>query len=161
MNPRRKRNLIIVLLVAIYIVAGFFREFVFVNINEQSRVTYHAVFLHDTAETYVAPSMQWLSGFSYSTLYYSKWILTLVATLLFAFLATRIVKQAFTDKGLVKITWMAYGVVFMAGLLFYLAGSLSGNRDSTYDIARFLAGLTETPALLVVLCASFLAIGRR
>jgi hypothetical protein len=161
MNPRRKRNLIVAFLVALYIVLGFFREFIFMNINEQIRVTYDTVYLHRPTESYVAPSMSWLSGFGYPTLYYSKWALTFITTLLFALLASVTIKNAFEDKGLVKITWIAYGAVFLAGLLFYLGGSLTGNRESTYDIARFLAGLTETPALLVILAASYLAIGRR
>src|SRR4051812_4074924 len=129
MNPKRKKILVIVLLLAIYIVAGFFREFVFMNINEQIRVTYDTLYRHQPTESYVSPSMVWLSGFSYPTLYYSKWILTLLTTLFFAFLASRVIKVAFADKGLVKITWIAYAVVFVAGLLFFLGGSLTGNSE--------------------------------
>lgn len=141
------------LLIALYIATGFFREFVFLNINEQSRVTFY----HQT-DSHVASSMQWLSGLSYSTLYYAKWPLTLLFTAYFAFIAAAIVKKWFADKNLVKITLLAYAITFSAGLVFYLAGSLTGYRESTYEIARFLAGLTETPALLVMLLASFMAL---
>lgn len=161
MNPRVKKRLLVVVLIALYVAAGFYREFIFGNINEQIRVTYDTVYRHQPTYSYVAPSMQWLAGYSYYTLYYSKWVLTLLSAFFFAFLATRIIKNAFTDKGLIRITWLAYAFVFVVGWLFYLGGALSGNIGSTYDIARFLAGLTETPVLLLVLCASFLAIGRR
>jgi len=161
MNSKRKKRFLIVFLLIVYIVAGFFREYVFVNINEQCRVTYDTLYRHELTESYVDASMQWLSHFSYSTLYYSKWALTLLTTIFFAFLAGSIIKNAFNDKGLVKITWLAYGVVFVSGLVFFVGGSLGGNSESTYDIARFLAGLTETPVLLLILSASFLAIGRR
>ncbi|MDQ3108673.1 MAG: hypothetical protein M3R17_02165 [Bacteroidota bacterium] len=155
MKKNARAKIIIVLLVGVYIATGFLREFIFLNINEQSRITYY----NDT-DSHVAPSMQWLSGLSYSTLYYAKWPLTLLFTAYFAFIAAAIVKNWFRDKNLVKITWMAYGITFAAGLIFYLAGSLTGARESTYAIARFLAGLTETPALLVMLLASFMALRR-
>jgi hypothetical protein len=155
MKKTARVKIIIVLLVALYIATGFLREFIFLNINEQSRVTFY----HET-ESHVAPSMQWLSGLSYSTLYYAKWPLTLLFTAYFAFIAAAIVKKWFSERNFVKITWLAYGITFAAGLVFYLAGSLTGAREITYGIARFLAGLTETPALLVMLLASFLALRR-
>ncbi len=151
----RSKIFIAILLVA-YIATGFFREFLFLNINEQSRVTFY----HDI-DSHVASSLQWLSSLSYPTLYYAKWPLTLFFTTFFGFLAATIIRLWFNDKNLVKITWLAYAITFGAGLLFYLAGSLSGNRETTYDLARFLAGLTETPALLVMLLASFLAMRRK
>lgn len=155
MKLSRRKKIIIGLLIALYIATGFLREFIFLNINEQSRVTFY----HQT-DSHVAPSMQWLSGLSYSTLYYAKWPLTLLFTAYFAFIAAAIVKKWFDDRNLMKITWWAYAITFAAGLLFYLAGSLTGARESTYGIARFLAGLTETPALLVMLLASFMALRR-
>jgi hypothetical protein len=156
MNPRRKKILLVSIHVLIYVIIGFFREFLFLNVNEQLRVMTSRY-----KESYVDPSMQWISGLSYSTLYISKWLFTFVFTALFAFIASRTIKIAFEDKGLIKLTWIAYAVVFCLGMLFYLIGSLIGNPEATYDLARFLAGLTETPVLLVILSASFLAMGRR
>ncbi len=155
MKKATRTKIFIVLLIALYIATGFFREFIFLNINEQSRVTFYKL-----TDSHVAASMQWLSGLSYSTLYYAKWPLTLLFTAYFAFIAAAIINLWFANKNYVKITWLAYAITFAAGLLFYLAGSLTGARESTYGIARFLAGLTETPALLVMLLASFLALRR-
>jgi len=155
MKRSTRTKVIIVLLVALYVATGFFREFLFLNINEQSRITFYHL-----TESHVAPSMQWLSGLSYSTLYYAKWPLTLLFTAYFAFIAAGIIKKWFEDRNLVKITWWAYAITFAAGLLFYLAGALTGYRESTYGIARFLAGITETPALLIMLLATFLALRR-
>lgn len=155
MKTNSGKKIVILLLVLFYIITGFFREFIFLNINEQSRVTYY----HDT-DSHVAPALQWLSGLSYATLYYSKWILTLVFTVFFAFLASVIIRLWFNDKKLVRISWIVYAITFAAGLLFYAAGFLTGDVASTYDIARFLAGLTETPAMLIILLASFMAMKR-
>lgn len=152
----RTRKALVVLLILFYILSGFFREFIFLNINEQSRVTYW----HDT-DSHVAPSLSWLSHYSYTTLYYSKWILTFVFAAYFATLASITIHIAFSEKSKTKMTLIAYACVFIAGLLFYMAGSIVGNREATYDMARFLAGLTETPGLLIILFASFIAMRRR
>src|ERR1041385_3056093 len=93
MKKKSGKKIIILLLILFYIAAGFFREFIFLNINEQSRITYY----HDT-DSHVAASMQWLSGLSYATLYYSKWALTLLFTFFFTFLATVIIRLWFADK---------------------------------------------------------------
>ncbi|MEO5642609.1 MAG: hypothetical protein ABIQ40_17205 [Bacteroidia bacterium] len=156
MTLTRRTKVSIAVLIALYIATGFFREFIFLNINEQSRVTYY-----QATDSHVAPSMHWLSGLSYSTLYYAKWPLTLLFTACFAFISAAIVRKWFSNKNFVKITWLAYAITFAAALLFYLAGAVTDARESTYGIARFLAGLTETPALLVMLLASFLALRSR
>lgn len=155
MKKNYRKKIVIILLILFYISAGFFREFIFLNINEQSRVTYY----HDT-DSHVAPSMQWLSQLSYATLYYSKWVLTLLFTAFFAFLASVIIRLWFNDKKLIRISWIVYAIIFATGLLFYAAGYLTGDVANTYDIARFLAGLTETPAMLIILLASFMAMKR-
>lgn len=155
MKKFTRTKISIILLIALYIATGFFREFIFLNINEQSRVTFYHL-----TDSHVALSMQWLSGLSYSTLYYAKWPLTLLFTAYFAFIAAAIIKLWFANKNFVKITWLAYSITFGVGLAFYSAGALTEERESTYGIARFLAGLTETPALLVMLLASFLALNR-
>ncbi len=149
------RNTVIALLVVLFVATGFFREFLFVNVNEQRRVAYY----HAT-DSQLAPSMQWLTAFSDTTLYYAKWPLTLLFTAIFAGLTALIVRTAFGDKRLVRITWLAYGAVFAVAFLIYAAGWLAGKSESTYEIARFFVGIAETPALLVVLFATFLALRR-
>lgn len=156
MKTATRKRLLVLLLVAAYIVCGFFREFVFLNINEQRRVTYNLVYRHTTDENHVAPSMQWLSRFSYEFLSNLKWPLTLFFAVLFAFIASHIIRIAFGDRKLTRLTWIAYGTVFLIGVLFYLAGWALGNTENTYTVARFFAGLTETPALLAILFAAFL-----
>ncbi|TND06486.1 MAG: hypothetical protein FD123_3524 [Bacteroidetes bacterium] len=139
-----------VLMAAVYISTGFFREFVFVNINEQMRVTYY-----QTNDSQVAPSMQFLNSFEYGTLYYAKWPLTFLFTVIFAAFAALIVRAIFQNRRLVIITLLAYSAVFFTGLLFYGIGVLAGSVERFYVIARFLAGMVETPALLIVLVPAF------
>jgi hypothetical protein len=119
------------------------------------RVTYY-----NAPETFVAPSMQWLESISYTSLYYLKWILTAVFVLIFAGMAAMIVKLIFQDKKLIRISVLTYLLIFSASFLFYLIGALSGNTETTYAIARFLAGLAESPALLIILVGAFTIIRR-
>lgn len=151
----RNRKLLIAVLAILFILTGFFREFVFLNVNEQMRVTYY-----NSPDPHVAPSMQWLGAFSYTTLYYMKWILTLGFTVIFALFAAFIVQTIFRDKRLVRISLVAYFVVFFTSFLFFLSGALSGNPETTYAIARFLAGIIESPAMLIILVGAFTIIRR-
>lgn len=155
-----RKNIILSGLILLFILSGFFREFLFLNINEQRRVTYDIVYRHENPESFVAPSMQWLSGFDYLTLTNLKWPLTLFFALYFAFLASRIIKILFQERSYLRITWFAYTGIFLLGMLFYLVGYLAGDTGKTYEIARFLAGLTEGPSLLIILIASFLVMKR-
>jgi hypothetical protein len=151
----RKTKLIASCLILVFILTGFFREFVFLNVNEQMRVTYYKV-----SDSHVAPGMMWLNAFSYTTLYYMKWLLTAAFTFLFAILSAITIKVVFNDKKLVRIGIYTYGIVFLASFFFFLVGAFSGNTETTYSIARFLAGLIESPAMLIILLSAFTIIRR-
>jgi hypothetical protein len=142
-------------IVILFILTGFFREFVFLNINEQMRVTYY-----NSPDPHVAPSMQWLSAFDYATLYYLKWPLTFLFAAVFASYSALVVRVLFREKQYVRVTWLAYAGVFTLSFVFFGIGLLAGSREVTYDIARFLAGMIETPAMLVILVSSFLILRR-
>jgi hypothetical protein len=146
-----RSKLIVTALVLLFVATGFFREFVFLNWNEQMRVSYY-----HSPESYVSPSMQWLGSFSYGTLYWLKWPLTLFFSVLFAAYSLVIVHVLFRDKKYNRIVLWAYASVFATSLLFFAGGWAFGVREFTYDIARFLAGIIETPAMLIILVASFL-----
>jgi hypothetical protein len=152
----RIQGVLIVLLLLGYSILGFFREFLFVNINEQMRVSYY-----HAQDSVLAPSMQFLEGFSYSNLYYAKFPLTLVFAAIFCLLSCLVIYLMFRERRLVKFTVAAFAFVFILGWLFFLLGYFSGNGVFGYTIARFLAGMTESPALLVVLMAAFRLIATR
>lgn len=146
------RNKIIVAgIVVLFVLTGFFREFVFVNLNELMRVAYY-----NSPDPQISPSMQWLSTCSYSTLYYLKWPLTLIFSAIFAGFSVLVVHFAFGERKYRRITWITYASIFTLSLLFFGIGWLTGAREATYTISRFLAGIIETPAMLAILMAVFL-----
>lgn len=138
-------------IVVLFICTGFFREFVFLNWNEQMRVTYY-----HSPDPHVAPSMQWLGSFSYATLYWIKWPLTLLFSVVFGLYTLLAVHLSFANRQYTRITLLTYAALFVASFLFFAFGWMFGARDACYEIARFLAGLIETPAILIVLMASFM-----
>ncbi|MGL4598181.1 MAG: hypothetical protein ACRCYO_11650 [Bacteroidia bacterium] len=146
----------IVFLLLLYVVLGFFREFLFVNINEQMRVAYY-----HSKDSALASSMRFLEQYDYSTLYYSKFPLTLLFAILCCGLSCWVIYLLFRERSLVRFTIIAFVLVFVLGWLFFLLGYFSGNGAFGYTIARFLAGMTESPALLVVLMASYRLIAVR
>ncbi|MGL5888383.1 MAG: hypothetical protein ACRC3B_00780 [Bacteroidia bacterium] len=139
------------LLVLTYIGLGFFREFIFLNVNEQMRVTYY----HAT-DSHLSPALSFLNSFSYAQLYYSKWPLTLLFAVLFCLLAVLVIRIGFNTKAYTKLILIAYSGVFLLGALLFFAGSLLGNNAAVYDLSRFLAGLVESPLLLLMLGAGIL-----
>ncbi len=142
---------IVAALLVLFVCTGFFREFVFLNWNEQIRVTYY-----NSPDSHVHPVMQWLGSFSYESLYWLKWPITLVFSVIFAGLSILIVHLLFKSRAYNKITLYAYAALFLLSFLFFVIGWLIGFRDAAYPIARFLAGMIESPVLLIILIASFL-----
>lgn len=144
------RRLLLVLLVLLAVGLGFFREFVFININEQMRVTYY----HST-DSHVVPLFRFLGGFDYATLYYLKYPLTLFFTGLFACISVIIIRYWFPGKNYTRIVWLTFAAIFVLAFLLFFIGWLAGDNYFFYTIARFLVGLAESPALLAVLIPAF------
>ncbi len=151
-----KRKLLIFLGIAALIATGFFREYLFLNINEQIRVTYYQV-----NDTHVDPPLQVLARFSYSELYYGKWLLTLVFAAIMAGLTALTVKWWFRKKELVRIGLLVYGFVFGLSFIFFLIHAFFPMLEGSYAISRFLVGMTETPLLSVLLIAAFTLVNKQ
>lgn len=151
-----QRKLLIFLGFAALTATGFFREYLFLNINEQIRVTYYQV-----NDTHVDPPLQVLARFSYSELYYGKWLLTLVFAAIMAGLTALIVKWWFRKKELVRIGLLVYGFVFGLSFIFFLIHAFFPTLEGSYAISRFLVGMTETPLLSVLLIAAFTLVNKQ
>jgi hypothetical protein len=151
-----QRKLLIFLGFAALTATGFFREYLFLNINEQIRVTYYQV-----NDTHVDPPLKVLAQFSYGELYYGKWLLTMVFAGIMATLTALIVKWWFRKKELVRIGLLVYGVVFSLSFVFFLIHAFFPKLEGSYAISRFLVGMTETPLLSVLLVAAFTLVNKQ
>jgi hypothetical protein len=145
MNGTTRRMLLIVMVFA-YVGLGFFREFVFLNINEQMRVAYY-----NSPDSHLSPALSFLENYGYNTLYYLKWPLTFLFAVLFCTLAVLVIRTGFATTQYTRLVILSFAGIFFLGALLFLAGWLFNSNETVYDLSRFLAGLVESPVLLLML----------
>lgn len=146
----KRKVLYLVGLFIVMFLLGLFREFTFLNLNFQLQYLYY-----DTPYYRVHAFFHFLNDFEYLTLYNSKWVLTILFTLCFMALSLLIIKSAFGQKRLLRITLISYGVVFLLAGGAYGLGLLLGSRETGYIVARFLMGLLQSPIPAMVLLLAF------
>jgi hypothetical protein len=141
-----RKYALLLLLVILFIASGFYRDFVFLNINAQMRATYY---LHKDSE--LAPSMKFLETYSYMHLYYAKWVLTFLFSLLFMLYTIGIIRLYFPEKKYIRWAVIIYSLLFGIAALFWTGGYLANHSEKGYLVARFLMDMTQSPIMLIVL----------
>ena len=147
----KKALLYLFVLFVIFAILGFTREFLFVNINKQLYTLYYGY-----NDAPVAPSLHILTSFSYETLYYAKYPLTLLYAVLYfltTYLALRIIAP---DKKFSR--W----AVYIYALLLILSGSVMAwgyfvNHhldNEEYSFSRWVMGIAQSPLVAFFLLAS-------
>jgi len=130
----------------IFIVVGFFRDAVFMNLNSQLYKLYFKNY------EYTLPD--WLSIFDswpYMKLYYFKYILTALFVLLYFVLSLLSVKVFTGNSKNIKWVLYAYGIVIALSLLTYTGGHLLNNFPKGYLFTRNLVGLLQSPFIVMVI----------
>ena len=141
------RTVKIFLLITALVILGFTREFFFLHLNEQARVTYHKA-----TDSHVAESMQWLGNFTYSQLYYGKWLMTGLFTILFALLTWLIMKVVYPSIPAIRIVFIAYATLLAAAFICTLTGWMfESASEHTYTFSRFIMGIAQSPIPAAVL----------
>ncbi|MFI5149124.1 MAG: hypothetical protein ACHQRM_05280 [Bacteroidia bacterium] len=139
-------NMLLVLLVAIFIATGFFREFVFHNVNAQIRASYYG-----HKDTDLDPSMLFLESYTYMRLYYLKWVLTFLFSLVFMGYTLALIALFFPVKKYLRWVLITYALLFLTAAVFWTGGYLANHSEKGYLIARFLMDMTQSPIMLIVL----------
>jgi hypothetical protein len=145
-----KKAVLLVLLIAVFLTCGFFRDYVFLNVNEEMRVTYY----HSTDST-LAPGMKFLESYSYSQMYYIKWALTFLFSFLFMLLTMAFVRLFFPERKYLVWTLFTYLALVAFAALFWFGGFLANDSEKGYIFSRFLMGMAQSPVVLMVLIPSF------
>lgn len=132
--------------VALIAATGFFREFMFVNINEQLSFLYYG-----SDVSYMSPRLAFLSTWSYDNLYYLKWILTLVFSAVFLLESALLAKVLFASYHLKELLFI-YVLLLSISVVLYLPFFLAGNGEQGYILARFFMGIAQSPlpAMLLI-----------
>jgi hypothetical protein len=151
-NEKRPDFLFITVIVIYLILIGFFREHVFVNVNYQSS----KLFYHDSFDYSLPSDMKWLENFSYKQLYYFKFPLTFVFTLLYFLPAYLTVKRFFPGKKHPQLTLLVYAFLFILALFVFGIGLLFGGYEKCYSVSRYLMGFVQSPLLMMILVPVFM-----
>lgn len=126
------------------IALGFFREFLFIHINE------HLFALWYDEPSRATDAIPLLARFDYSTLYASKWVLTILFAGFFYIAIVGILYAIFRS-----LYWKELGVVylvlFVGAALSLGLGYVINSLEDAYIIARFFMGIAQSPLLLMVM----------
>lgn len=145
MNPTSKA---IVLTIGI-VLLGFFREYLFVNVN------WIYLTLVNGRMNGAFPEFHFLLNWSPNQILTLKWILTLLFTVIFFWLTRWIISIYFNDKKFTKIVLYVYlAVLIMAGGLF-LIGKLTGLYSSLYGGIHNLMTIAQSFMPLMMLFVLF------
>lgn len=149
MSKKTKWLLLILIVVAIMVV-GYLRDFIAININ------YHLQFLDTNAERSSAHSFfDFLNNYSYQQVYYSKYALTAVFTVLNFGLGYFFLFILYRNILLMKIYAGMYATVMAVAALFFAGGLMLANPEDGYRFARILMGFLQSPVPAAVLALGF------
>lgn len=139
------------LFLTLFAFLGFSREFLFVNINNQLYKLYY-----NNPEYVLPDSLSFLSNFSYSQLYYSKYPLTI-----FYFLAY-FYTSLWSTKILCPTPTVSKWIIYIYAILLILAGiimlynyfSYNQLNVNAYTLSRWLMGIAQSPLVAFFTIAS-------
>lgn len=148
---RNVRRIIVFLLVVGMILLGAFRDFVFVNINAQ---LYHL--LKNTPFSKAHSSFDFLEGIDYWTIYYWKFALTGIFTVLYLVITWLIIKVLFNNRNFQKYTVYLFASVVAISMLLFGLGYLFGDGHFGYEVARQFMDVVQSPIAVMVLVPIFM-----
>ena len=140
-------GIFIILLVGL----GFFRDFLFVNINYYLQELYYK----NGGDYNLPPSLKFINHFSYIQLYYGKWILTGLFSSAYFIISLKCIQILFKEKKYLQWTLFAYLFVGFTASLFYLYGLLFNDIAIGYRFSRIMMGLVQSPFVLMILIPAF------
>lgn len=132
-------------------VLGYSREYFFVHLNNIMYLKYYG---HSTLA--VPSVMSVFNRMSYETLYYSKYIYTVLCMLLFFSLSYLTVKKLSAEKKLTAFLIYSYAILlFLAGVSMVYGYFVNGRlQDDEYTVSRWLLGIAQSPIVCFILLAS-------
>jgi hypothetical protein len=138
----KNKYLLFILFFLLFGVLGLYREYFFGNYNNVMYFMYNG----DTTVP-VRPDFQLFLGFSYKTLYYLKYVFTLIFFIAFFILSYLSVKVLTGDKKILK--WFTYSyllLLLLSTLLMVWTYFFRTNFESDeYSVSRWLMGIAQSP----------------
>lgn len=139
---KKNKILLFILFFVLFGALGLYREYFFGNYNNMMYFMYNG----DTTVP-VKPDFQFFLKFSYKTVYYFKYIFTIVFFAAFFILSYFCVKRFTGDKKILK--WFTYSYLLLLLLssvlmlwTYFFKNNFEGNE---YSISRWLMGIAQSP----------------
>lgn len=150
MKTKNKKILLIVLVI-LAIIIGFFREHIFVSINLRIQQIYY----NSNENIDLIPSwVNILNHFTYSELIKLKWILTSLFIAIYWSLGLFLFKLFSIEKKLVSFyNYSILGLLLFSLVIFIVGDMLFNKQFMGYEIARFITGFLQSP-LPALICFS-------
>ncbi len=137
--------------ILIFAFLGFSREFLFVNINNRLYKLYYG---HSNLP--LPDSLYFIQSLSYTTLYYSKFTLTILFYLAYFFVSFLAVKQITGNKKFTLYIIYIYALLLiLASLTMIYNYTVNKQLDGDeYTFSRWLLGIAQSPLVAFFIIAS-------
>ncbi len=152
---RRKAGFVMIALLAVFM--GFFREFVFLNINAQIDFVSGG-----HAYNYTHTLMMWLDsgGYDVGEMVAIKWFATFIFGGAFMILALLGVHVVWRKRKYLKYVLWVYVALFVFSGLSYAVGTEIFNSYYGYRFARIFMGFAQSPIPLMIMIPAFYLLER-
>lgn len=137
---------------ALFALLGFSREFIFVNINDRLYMLYYG---HQ--DSLLPNSLEFLRNYSYSTIYYGKYFLTIIYYLAYLSATFWAIRKICASIRFAKLSVYLYGFIFLVSMLvmlynYFINHQLDGEE---YTFSRWLMGIAQSPLIAFFMIASY------
>lgn len=141
----------IIISLILFILLGFFREFFFVNLN----YLLYKLYYHD-AGLKVPALIQPFESLGYATIYWLKYLFTLISLGLFFSLSVLSAKWLSPQKKVVRFIGYTYLLLLILGAISMGIGYFINGRlqDDEYTLSRWLLGILQSPLPLLFFLAT-------
>ncbi len=131
---------------------GYYREMFFVQLN----IIMYEKYYHSVSPVQVTTVLDFFKNFSYDTLYYSKYIYTVIWTTAFFATSYFTVKKLTDRPFLPKVLIYTYCLMFALAAISMAYGFFINQRlqDDEYTLSRWLLGIAQSPIICLILVAS-------
>ena len=140
-----------ILLFVVFMILGFSRDYLFVNINYQAGKIYY----QRVDDYHVAEGLKFLETWSYKKLYFSKWILTVLYMLMYGIITIMGIHLTFKNKQYNRYAFLVYALLFVLAALVYNSGNYLLSVDRAYTISRQIMGWLQSPIIAMILLPAF------
>ncbi len=126
---------------------GYFRNFIFLNINERASLLYYK-----SAYPPLPGFMNMFESYNYNQLVTAKWILTLSFTLIYALVSATSLYLVFNARQVAFIALGLYGLLFTISLVFIILGRVFLQfYIHGFSISRNITHFQQSPVITIVL----------